>query len=316
MVDRWGGAAGYPRPVDITDGTFPDDEQANPDFVVGVIDTGILPHVYLDAHLTADFEDHKDELPTEGSPLGPIHGHGTFVAGLVHTDAPKATIAMRAALDSLTDFGSDESVARAIRSLCEVDHLKVVNLSFFGGTEEHDPPLDIERALRELIAAHPDVVIVTAAGNRWTNALTWPAAFNRDFEQVIAVGAVDETVAPWGTPVPPKASFSNWGTRLDACAPGVDVIGPIPRYRETTGRDGRAPQQFTKWGTWSGTSFAAATVSGLIANAMIDGRSGPDAREWVLRGPKVALPGIAEEHWPPYVRGRMSSWRDVEALPD
>ena len=81
------------------------------------------------------------------------------------------------------------------------------NFSFYGeAVSEKEEPIPIKRALEHLFHHHKDVLVVTAAGNRGTAEPVWPARFNEDFDQVIAVGALDGSVGP-GTPL--KASFTS-----------------------------------------------------------------------------------------------------------
>lgn len=54
--------------------------------------------------------------------------------------------------------------------------------------------------------------IVASAGNYNSSALFYPAAY----PDVIAVGAVDNNKQ--------KASFSNYGSRVDIAAPGVNIM--------------------------------------------------------------------------------------------
>lgn len=299
---RVGGAADLPEPtqLDLPDnGTEPD-----PHFVVGVVDTGVVvgsdgePHPFLARHLAAGWRENVDVVPTDGT-LGPHDGHGTFIAGLIHHGAPAATLDVRNALDEPpngeADFlagdlrNNDGRVAEQIGALAAVPDLKLVNLSFFGeGGPERTPPPEIRAALEHLFHCHPDVLIVTAAGNRWTPWPTFPARFKEEFPQVIAVGAVDDTV----TPVPglsvPRASFSNYWRGIDVYAPGVRVLGP---YLSGTYGTRATAVSFTGWCRWSGTSFAAATVTGLLAAAMIDqGILGPLARERVFA--QIPLPTL------------------------
>jgi subtilisin family serine protease len=109
--------------------------------------------------------------------------------------------------------------------------------------------------------------------------------------------------------LPPKASFSNYGSWVSAYAPGVDVLGPgLPIDRAAEADDPTT----TTWGwcRWSGTSFAAATVTGLLAQALTQAPSltGAQARERVIRGPRVPIAGLREEDWRPYLHGRHSTW--------
>jgi Subtilase family len=76
---------------------FPD-----PDFVVAVIDTGVSvsdgkPHPYIARSLAPNWIENTEPPPLDGQKLDRFQGHGTFVAGLIHKEAPTATIHMRKA---------------------------------------------------------------------------------------------------------------------------------------------------------------------------------------------------------------------------
>ena len=305
MPGRVGGSATYP--VSTTAQWEPLAVPADPRLVVAVVDTGVTvhdgrPHPYLHGHLTDSWSGSVDHLPTDGRRLGSTDGHGTAIGGLVLRQAPTATIHPDNVLDESVSRGADEVVAAAIGRLVDRPAVKLINLSFFGDeADERAEPLLLKRALAELFARRDDVLVVAAAGNSWSNAKVWPAAFSRVFDRLIAVGAVDTSLVPGPGAVPPKASFSNYGTWVDAYAGGVDVLVPSCWYHETYGPDDRPPQDFTGWCRWGGTSFAAAIVTGRLARAMADGASARDAREEVLRGVPVPMPGVPEEHWSPYV---------------
>src|SRR3954454_1295083 len=324
MVGRAGGAATFPLTL-LTDPGLPL-IQPVADFVVGVIDTGVVsfdgqPHPYLSGHLTDDWDKNVDQLTGPRLP-GTADGHGTFVAGLILQQAPTARICMRNTLDGAAG-GSDESVAAAIESMAWVDDLKLVNLSFFG-SEFEDPPQQIEAALRALLDGRPDLVVVTAAGNSGTTKPFWPSAFS--FPRLVSIGAVDETVVPASRPtsppeagasgaaIPPIASFSNHGLTVDAYAGGVSVLGP--RFTDNDGTESPQPG----WCRWSGTSFAAAAVTGRIAQVMI--KMQVDARQAFERvltledplasgsapTPLVPVPGAPPELWRPYIRTGNPDW--------
>ncbi len=275
------------------------------DFTVGVVDTGVLltwaggtTHPWLTGHVAICPEDDEDRLTATGDgllpTLGAADGHGTFVAGLVLREAPRARVRMHAAVDAgavgadgLGDL-EDRMVAAAIRSLALDPRVQVINLSFGGGVfrERSEPPTLLRDALAEVDLDR--VAVVAAAGNEPSGARTWPAAF----PGVIGVGAVDGSVLDdSGTPT--LAPFSARGSWVAAYAEGVDVCGPFLDQSEFAGgalvpADGDA---FTGWATWSGTSFAAATVSGRIAaHALEHGISGAQAAVRLL-GSCEALPG-------------------------
>src|SRR3954454_20073534 len=264
------------------------------DVTVGVIDTGLVlgddrqPHPWFAGHVTYD-ETEADELGVgrgdadDFGYLADADGHGTFVTGLILREAPRARVVMCGVLDKDDDASDDAlgarddaKVADAVRTLAAVPNLAVINLSFGGGVfTREDVPANLAAALDAL---DPRVAVVAAAGNDGTGHEVWPPAS----ERVISVGALDERrLGPPGA-TPPRAAFSNHGPWVKAYASGVQVLGPFVTFDES-GPDlfGRRPaQQFRGWARWSGTSFAAAIVSGRIAQTVIElggpaPRSGP-----------------------------------------
>jgi subtilisin family serine protease len=109
---------------------------------------------------------------------------------------------------------------------------RVLNLSFAG---PRDPLM--EKAVR---AAHARrAILVAAAGNAGPSA---PPAYPAAYPQVIAVTATDSADRLYAQ--------ANRGAYIAMAAPGVDILAPTA---------GHAHQLH------SGTSFAAAHVSGIIA---------------------------------------------------
>ncbi|MGK3199674.1 S8/S53 family peptidase [Amycolatopsis sp. MEPSY49] len=307
----------------------------SPDVVVGVVDTGVVvldgkPHPYIERNLAPGWEKHADVLPRSGEQLGRYDGHGTFVAGLIKAKASAATIDIRRGLDLSDGENVDAKVAACIRELAAVEHLRVVNLSFFSTSgAEYQEPAELKSALDELFRCNSDVVVVAAVANRWTADKNWPAAFTEDFERVIAVGALDESVTPVPGLMPPRASFCSWWDGVDVFASGCGVIGPsvgrveVPlESMDTLLRPWAAERingagtlrlltqlverdQFA-FSTWSGASFAAAKVSGLLAQAMLGGASsGRAAIEQVIHSslPRIPLPG-----WPDGKPAILDTW--------
>jgi membrane-anchored mycosin MYCP len=204
-------------------------------------------------------------------------GHGNFVVGLILQRAPGATVLVRKVLDS-DAVGDGWDAARKMVRLAGED-VDIVNLSFGSFTDDDQPPLIFSRAVERL---SPEVVIVAAAGNHGNilqiqkvpglerlapNTPIWPAAL----DGVIAVDAVSGNgrLARFSPKVP-------WA-RLKAR--GVDVTstfldGEVGSNR--VGANGRvqpvALGRFQGFATWSGTSFAAAIVSGALAARTQPGR--------------------------------------------
>jgi membrane-anchored mycosin MYCP len=215
---------------------------------VGVLDTKIFAHPDLVGRFVAD----EDDLFHEGStPPYQTEGHATFVASLVLAPARAATVDARAVLNFK---GTATTWATVQRMITFADSgIDILNLSLGCVTKDGRPPLLISRAI-ELLSAR--MLIVAAAGNHaqiegMEKAPTWPAAL----PDVVAVGArdLDDTIAPFSPQLP-------W---VNCTAPGRGVLGA---YLDTTVKTLAGNSKcFEGYATWSGTSFAAASVSGQIA---------------------------------------------------
>ena len=161
-------------------------------------------------------------------------GHGTLIAGLIARRAPEAELFACPVMDG--NGVVEEFLVIQALDQPELRTCAVVNIAFAGYTEDDQPPPALSAALDQYQAQ--DAVVVAAAGNGGESRVRWPAALS----SVIAVGALDESGSRW--------SYSDHGSWVDVWAPGVDVVST---YRDTG------------WAEWSGTSAAAAQVSGAIA---------------------------------------------------
>lgn len=212
--------------------------------------------------------DRLDVLEPEGLDLGA--GHGTFVAGLIGRVTP-ARIMMLRAFDT-DGLASDIAIADAIRRAADIFAREsggsgVLNLSCGVETLNNDEPEVLRAALEALPS---EVVVVAAAGNDPSAVPFWPAASKR----AIGVGALDDELRP--------TEWSNHGVWVDFSARGTDLVGPFVAGTETQG-SGEPGDPFdiepdhydgpNPFAVWEGTSFAAAQVSGMVANLL---RSTPE----------------------------------------
>jgi subtilase family protein len=176
----------------------------------------------------------------------PYFGHGTLVSGLIHVIAPKALIMPLKAFDA-TGKGSSFRIAKAIVYAATAG-ADVINMSF-----SLELPSDlVDEALE--FAAKRDLVLVASLGNKnlrlEKKLLNYPAAY----QKVIGVAATDLNDR--------RTSFSNYGTSADVSAPGEGLMSAYPGGL---------------YAVWSGTSGAAALVSGEAA--MLLGRKAWKADE-------------------------------------
>ncbi|GAB2935266.1 S8/S53 family peptidase [Micromonospora polyrhachis] len=225
---------------------------------VGVCDTGIWRDagayhpVWLAGSYLPEFDDedpvylHDDVLAVQG-------GHGTFVAGVVRQAAPGVRFDPEQALNR-SGVGDEEMLVGALARLGQA--VSIVNLSLGCFTQDDVPPVPIVNA----VAALPDrTAVVAAAGNAGVGRPTWPAALDR----VVAVAAVRRS----GTTIEPEPA-SNFGPWVSACAIGDRVSTYVPGVFPLPGLPDRL---FDGFASWSGTSFAAAHVSGRLAAMMTAG---------------------------------------------
>lgn len=167
--------------------------------------------------------------------------HGTAIAGIIAANGNLTGVAPQAAILAVRAFwtpkaggaatSSSEVIARAVDWAIS-QKASVLNMSFAGPEDG---------LVADVIAAARDggAVAVAAAGNGGPDA---PPAYPGALDSVIAVTATDAAEAVY--------ERANAGTYVDIAAPGVDVL--------VAGRGGTVKLM-------SGTSMAAAHISGLVA---------------------------------------------------
>ena len=245
-------AGGHPVPVDAAELASTADPDGGKGIRVGILDTRIFLHKDIRDRIVplgegVEIADDEDMLPERA-------GHATFIAGLVLARAPAARIHVRHVLDDETGRASVWRTAKQMAEfLADKDRIHILNLSLGFRTADGRPPLVLQRAI-ERLSRH--MVVVAAAGNHGAlkgmvrgitrRSQTWPAAL----PLVIAVGA--------------PAAFSPQLPWVTVVAPGVDVRSTFLKG-QVKRPDGEIVCFPDGYALWSGTSFAAATVSGILA---------------------------------------------------
>ncbi len=216
---------------------------------VAVVDTGIdADHPDLQANLGTGKTYH-------GSSWSDENGHGTHVAGTiaaVNNDSGVGSVASGAtlhavkALDS-SGMGTYSDIAAGIEWAANQGH-DVINLSL-GGSKSSTVESAVEYAYNQ------GSLLVGSAGGSGPcggDCVGYPAAE----PEVIAVGATNENDE--------LASFSSTGSSVELVGPGANVYSTY--YDDT-------------YQTLSGTSMAAAHVSGAGAQTVAAGYSNTGARQ-------------------------------------
>lgn len=178
-------------------------------------------------------------------------GHGTFGAGVARCQAPGADIYVANAIPGATGAVIETSIAASLTALmARRPAPQVINLSAGGYTRCDWAPL----AFRQFTLG--DITLTAAAGNDASSREFWPAAFG----WAIGVGALasDQQSAAW---------FTNYGDWVQVYTLGENLVNAYATGVYTY-RDKPKPgttQPFKGMALWSGTSFAAPLVAGLIA---------------------------------------------------
>lgn len=212
---------------------------------IAVIDSGIVEHEDLAGNIREGY----NYLNNTTDVIDNI-GHGTFVSGLIAAEmneygivgvAPKAEIIPLKCFDTGTTT-TVSVIKKAIEDAVDKYNVDIINMSF--GLTQYSQTL--ENAINHAI--DNGVIVVAAVGNKGTETLYYPAAF----ENVIGVGSIDSNCD--------KSDFSQFNQSVDVVAPGENVYS-------TTNTNG--------YGSKNGTSFSTPIVTGTIAfmmnvNANID----------------------------------------------
>lgn len=200
--------------------------------LVAVIDSGIDTR---HPELANSVADSFDAL---GSSEGP-HVHGTGIAGVIASHARLMGAAPSARLIAIRAFGQgsvgvESSTFVILKSLdhAVTQHAQIINMSFAGPKDSL-----IERAVNAVAAR--GIVMIAASGNAGAKS---PPLYPAANPNVIAVSATDARDKLF--------EASNRGSYIALSAPGAEIFLP-------------APDQ--KYQIASGTSFAAAYVSGIAA---------------------------------------------------
>ena len=203
--------------------------------LVAVLDTGVARnHEDLEGRVVLAVN------LTSSAVADDVYGHGTHITGIIAANSSNGTgiagIAPACRIMSIKvadDRGITDARTMADGIIWAVQQgASVINISaeFFGPSEELEAAIDY--------AWEEGALVVAAAGNRGNQMPVYPAYY----ENCIAVAAS----TPDGT-LAPLSSYGDW---VDVVAPGFDIYSTLPD---------------NSYGYKSGTSFAAAHVSGLAA---------------------------------------------------
>ncbi|SIS97647.1 Subtilase family protein [Virgibacillus pantothenticus] len=202
----------------------------------------------LDSGISTDHQELKGVIRGEYNAIDPNSsvkddlGHGTAIAGIIASlDNTEGIVGTSHGMDlysvKILDSNGEGSVDSLIRGIewCIDNKIDVINVSF--GMSSDNPKL--KKAIDKAIKAN--MIIVAAAGNNTRLMVDYPAKY----EGVISINAVNKQYKT-------EKLYSSRG-KIDFCAPGINIL--------TLSNKGNYKE-------FSGTSFAAAFVSGFVVNLL------------------------------------------------
>ena len=273
-------------------------------------DQGRLKSVYFDDVVdrpVAGVEQNNGAEPGFIQPEGhdyEMSDHGLFVAGIIHTLAPKAKLHLFQVLNRY-GVGDILSIIRALK-IIEADNETfpkerlLINLSLtinFPLEKDHGPNDEMLDKILRRYSEDPDgwqrqvepiasicnslyiqgAKVIAAAGNNRKGQHRPQACYPAAFESILGVGALPKPTKksePGKTKIMP-ASYSNRSDR--PASTGITTLGGeegpeqgiLGIYLEEfpPSRDHKRPaiKSDNGWGWWAGTSFAAPIITGMTA---------------------------------------------------
>jgi hypothetical protein len=195
-----------------------------------------------------------EEEPIDGD-LREYAGHGSFIAGVVRCRAPKAVI--RHERFNIQRGGAVRESALIAQLNDALDYKpEVINLSAGTHTRDQDPLKSFDLLWENRLKKMPNTVLVAAAGNDSSDKEFFPAAL----PWCVGVGSLDRDGR--------ISTFSNYGQWVDVFAIGRNHVNAYPQGRYVCNEPpdkGDARYFDSGLARWSGTSFAAPLVAGIVA---------------------------------------------------
>ncbi len=309
------------------------------DVVVAVVDTGIdynhediMDNMWINEDEILDGNDTDndgyidniygaDVINNDSDPLDG-HGHGTHCAGTIAAvgNNTKGVVGVNwqtkiMAVKGLGDSGSGSSGSLSAAIKWAADQGANIISNSWGSRMRHPYDPVLEDAVQ--YAYDKGCIIVFAAGN------------NDDDVRYYTPANMDETITIAATNYQDsKASFSNWGDKVDVCAPGVNILSLRANETDMYGNQVHIVDEY--YYRSSGTSMSCPHVAGLAAlllsrnnslsyemiktilrntvdqyNSPVNiGRGRINASEAVQRTPAIAL------------LDELSDWTDVTGIVD
>jgi hypothetical protein len=223
---------------------------------IWIADTGLVEDADKDYRWLKGVRSQLDPRTGSDDAPNPYFGHGTFVAGVLRCLAPKADIYVA----NIFDIAGSSLESDFVTNLNESFDFafEILHLTAACPSRKNVQLIALEAWLK-LLRPFKGVAVVAPAGNHPTRRPNWPGAL----PGVISVGAL---ASNWTD----RAWFSNYGGWVDVYAPGQNLVNAYPTgtYTCDVYPHKGEKREIEGLAQWSGTSFSAPIVTGLIATRM------------------------------------------------
>jgi subtilisin family serine protease len=219
-------------------------------------DAGNRTLCIVDSGIDAAHEDHQGNLLSGVNFSGSGDwntdelDHGTHVAGTiaaVNNDIGVIGVLPNKHLNifiskvfDASGSASSSVISKAMLACRKTGHANVISMSLGGSGASK-----LEQLVVKFLAGR-DILLIAAAGNGGTSAVSYPAGF----AEVVSVAAIDQNMA--------HASFSQFNPDVELSGPGVGVLSTVPMG---TGTDSSASAGGANYAViaMAGSPFASAT---------------------------------------------------------
>lgn len=239
---------------------------------VALIDSGIdISHPVLSGKI--DIESSKSYVENDLS-IQDTNGHGTIVAGIIAQIAPEAQITSYRVIGD-TSGNSEWSVEALVQAVNDGNDIINMSLGTYKCSDTESELVTItafERAVQ--YAESRGAIVVASSGNKALNLDMY-----YETEHIMHLpGGIDGVITISATNDDTLASYSNYGSDIDYCAPGGDLVyveGALDISQwiyclyPTTMNNGLASIGVPQGYTFSyGTSLAAPEVTAALADIL------------------------------------------------
>ncbi len=311
MEQAWDVSTGQSVVVAILDSGIAYENYTVPSYEAGTVKSGVTQYQQAPDLAGTSFTAGYDFINDDTHPNDNC-SHGTHVAGTVaqttNNSLGVAGMAFNCVLMpvKVLDYsGSGTAQSLADGLYWATDHgAKVINMSL-GWAPGYNPGSTVANAIA--YAYNHDVVLLASSGNSGVGVVSYPAAYS----EVIAVGSTRYDDA--------RASYSQYGSDLEICAPGGDLgvdqngdgYGDGVLQMTFTGYDPGPPEQLadpTDFGYWfyDGTSMACPHATGLVAMMIANGQTGVENIRTILHETAVDLGASGWDQY--YGYGRIDAY--------